>query len=305
MRSPFAQENQTFLFYGFLALWLYINLLSATFTGLAHDEAYYWMYSRNLDWGYFDHPPATAVLIKIGSWISKNELGVRMANVIAITASIILLWSMCKKYGKDLLLFIILLSGTIIFHVYGFIIVPDAPLLVSAAFYFWTLEKFINNQSRYIIPLSIAVALMLYSKYHSVLILFFTILAYPQLLKKKSFWLVALGSFLLFLPHILWQIHHNYPTLQFHLLNRFKKPYIISNTTNYIFGVILITGPLLSFIYWYAVYKVKLNTVWEKILKYNAVGFVIFFFISSFRGKLSLTGIVWLLFPYLFLVINL
>lgn len=245
------------------------------------------MYSRNLEWGYFDHPPATAVLIKIGTWFSQSVLGVRIANVISITASIWMLWVMCKKYGKDLLLFVSLICGTIIFHVYGFIIVPDAPLLASAILYFWALEKFINKGNRYIIPLSIAVALMLYSKYHGVLILFFTIIAYPQLLKKKSFWLVAVGSFTLFLPHILWQINHNYPTLQYHLLNRIKKPYKISHTTNYILGLILITGPLLSFILWYAIYKLKTISVWEKILKYNAFGFVIFFLIMSFRGKIE------------------
>lgn len=287
MESSFKLKNQHVFFYGFLALWLLLNIISASFTGLAHDEAYYWMYSKNLDWGYFDHPPATAVLIKIGTWILNNELGVRIANVISLTAAIFLLWSMCKRYGNDLLLFIILICGTIIFHVYGFIIVPDAPLITSAALYFWTLEKFINNRNRYIIPLSIAVALMIYSKYHGVLILVFTIIAYPQLLKMKSFWLVVLGSFILFLPHILWQINHNYPTLNYHLLNRIKKPYKISHTTNYILGVILITGPLLSFIYWYAVYKVEVSSVWEKILKYNAFGFIIFFFISSFRGKIE------------------
>lgn len=287
MKSLIFLKKQNILFYGFLVLWLLLNLTSALFTGLAHDEAYYWMYSRNLEWGYFDHPPATALLIKIGTWFFQSELGIRIVNIFTLTAAIILLWSMCKKYGRDLLLFIVLICGTIVFHVYGFIIVPDAPLIASAAIYFWILEKFLNNSRRYIIPLSIAVALMLYSKYHGILILVFTILALPELLKKKDFWLVALGSLILVLPHILWQISHNYPTLQYHLLSRIKKPYKISNTTNYIFGVILITGPLLSFVYWYAVYKVKISSVWEKILKYTAFGFIIFFFISNFRGKIE------------------
>ncbi len=47
-------------------------------TELQDDEAYYWVYSHFLDWGYFDHPPMTALLIKMGYAIFHNELGVRL-----------------------------------------------------------------------------------------------------------------------------------------------------------------------------------------------------------------------------------
>ncbi len=43
-----------------------ISLFQAGFTELMDDEAYYWVYSRHLDWGYFDHPPMVALLIKMG-----------------------------------------------------------------------------------------------------------------------------------------------------------------------------------------------------------------------------------------------
>ncbi len=42
----------TKLLYVFLGTWFLINLLQALFTGLHPDEAYYWMYSKFLDWGY-------------------------------------------------------------------------------------------------------------------------------------------------------------------------------------------------------------------------------------------------------------
>ena len=62
------------------AFWLVIltivNLLQACYTELLDDEAYYWMYSRHLAWGYFDHPPMIAVMIKTGYFFFRNELGV-------------------------------------------------------------------------------------------------------------------------------------------------------------------------------------------------------------------------------------
>src|SRR4030042_6999430 len=49
---------------------------------LAPDEAYYWTWSRNLQWGYYDHPPLVGFLIWIGTVIAGGgEFGVRFLGV--------------------------------------------------------------------------------------------------------------------------------------------------------------------------------------------------------------------------------
>ena len=55
-------KNPTYQFLLFLGLFFVINLLQSTYTGLLEDEAYYWVWSENLAWGYFDHPPMVAFL---------------------------------------------------------------------------------------------------------------------------------------------------------------------------------------------------------------------------------------------------
>lgn len=59
---------------GLVALWLGVwwvcNLLQAGFSELANDEAYYHMFAENLAWGYFDHPPMTALLVWLGEHLS-------------------------------------------------------------------------------------------------------------------------------------------------------------------------------------------------------------------------------------------
>jgi hypothetical protein len=72
------QEKRPLFLFLLLLIWLAINLLQSAFTELAHDEAYYWMYSRNLAWGYFDHPPFIAILIKLGYALIPEEIGVRL-----------------------------------------------------------------------------------------------------------------------------------------------------------------------------------------------------------------------------------
>jgi len=192
------------------------------------------MYSKNLDWGFYDHPPAVALMIKAGYFLFENAFGLRLVNVLTGCISLFLLWKICSKYGEDFLLFVSLISGIIIFHAYGFIVVPDGPLLASTIFYFWALDKYLNSDKiKYILILALSISLMLYSKYHGFLILLFTIIAAPKLLAKKSFWLVTLCSVILFLPHIIWQVKNSYPPLQYHLLGRetglmiFPSPLII------------------------------------------------------------------------------
>ena len=59
----------------FYCFWAVSLVLQAIYTGLMADEAYYWMYSHQLDWGYFDHPPIVALVISATSLILDTELG--------------------------------------------------------------------------------------------------------------------------------------------------------------------------------------------------------------------------------------
>lgn len=271
-----------------LLLWLVLNLFSAYYTGLAHDETYYWVFSQNLDWGYLDHPPMTAIIIHMGQFLFDNALGVRVINVIINVISLFLLWKICKPYGRDVVLFATLIFGLITFHVYSFIIVPDAPLLASCILYFWFLKKYLLKDSIInSLLLAVSIAFMIYSKYHGFLIILFTIVALPKLVFKKSFWIVAVAAFILFLPHIIWQISQDAPSIEYHFFGRGNAEYDYSFTTNYILGLLLVTGPLLAFILWYAVFKVRSRGNWERVLKITVFGFAIFFLLASFRSKIE------------------
>lgn len=55
-----------------LGLWWLCNLIQAAATELANDEAYYQMFAEHLAWGYFDHPPITALLVRLGAcWAER------------------------------------------------------------------------------------------------------------------------------------------------------------------------------------------------------------------------------------------
>src|SRR6185503_13915419 len=60
-----------------------LRLVAAWATPLAIDEAYYWMWSKHLAGGYYDHPPMVALLIRFGTLIAGDtEFGVRFISVL-------------------------------------------------------------------------------------------------------------------------------------------------------------------------------------------------------------------------------
>src|SRR5437762_14093265 len=123
MRS-FLQRNHRLLFY---LAWTILGLIQSRYTELLDDEAYYWVYSRFLDWGYFDHPPMIALLIKIGYAIFPSELGVRLLVAILSTAALWLIEKLLNEKDDKLFYGIALSMG--ILQLGGIIAAPDVPLM--------------------------------------------------------------------------------------------------------------------------------------------------------------------------------
>src|SRR5450755_320425 len=60
-----------------------LRLVAAACTPLTFDEAYYWMWSKHLAGGYYDHPPMVALVIRLGTMIAGDtEFGVRLVSVL-------------------------------------------------------------------------------------------------------------------------------------------------------------------------------------------------------------------------------
>src|SRR6266852_6180784 len=60
-----------------------LRLGAAAWTPLTFDEAYYWMWSKHLAGGYYDHPPGVAAVIRLGTMVAGDtELGVRLVSIL-------------------------------------------------------------------------------------------------------------------------------------------------------------------------------------------------------------------------------
>ncbi|GJM60825.1 ArnT family glycosyltransferase [Persicobacter diffluens] len=269
----------------FLVAWLIINLLQAWAVGVHEDEAYYWMWSRWMDWGYFDHPPMVALIIKIGKGFFSGTLGLRLMTVLMSTTAIYLLWELVQPYQVKFAHFCMVVASVPLIHIYGFVTTPDVPLFFFGVLYFHALKRYYQEDSwKNVLLLAIVIALMFYSKYHAVLLVFFSLLANWKLLTRPSFWVTAVLSVLLLTPHIYWQISNEFPSIQYHLFDRSKEPYKIANTYMYLLNEWVVFGPLTAYFLFKAALKVKLEGDFDRALLVNLFGIVLFFFISSFKG---------------------
>ena len=138
---------------GLVALWLGVwwvcNLLQAGFSELANDEAYYHMFAENLAWGYFDHPPMTALLVWLGEHLFGGELGVRFFFTVLQPLYLYILWRIIRPADadrRDAALFVVLSAATLMLQLYGFIAVPDGPLMMTTALFLLTFKWFSENR---------------------------------------------------------------------------------------------------------------------------------------------------------------
>jgi hypothetical protein len=253
------------------------------------DEAYYWVYSRFLDWGYFDHPPIIALLIKMGSALFPGELGVRLLPSLLGAGTIFLILYMLRDAVRDLRLPMMIICATPLlhFHVSGFIAIPDLPLVFFACLFFLFYRKYLEKETPMIILLlSLAIVLMLYSKYHSFLVIGLTVLSNLKILFRRSFWLVALVSLLLYLPHILWQVRHDFVSFGYHLIDR-NSIFQFRHLFEYLGNQCLMIGPFVGLILLYLGITRKTADKFKSALKFNLIGFFLVFLFSSMKGHVE------------------
>jgi hypothetical protein len=279
-------QNRYILF--FLLGWTLLNVLQACTLGVHSDEAYYWVYSRFLDWGYFDHPPMVAVFIRIGDTIVHNEFGLRLMTISSSTISMYVLWLIARKYLVNAWWFIVVITGTLIFHIYGFSTTPDAPLLLFTILFYYFYQQYLSKDSWGLAAvLGLVVACLLYSKYHGLLLVIFTLAAHIGIFKRRTFWLIPIIALTLFAPHLLWQINHGYPSVNYHLFERSSETYEFAHTYLYFPGQLLMAGPLVGWFWFYYGLGRRSTDLFTRCLLVNSAGIYIFFLLNTAKGNVQ------------------
>jgi 4-amino-4-deoxy-L-arabinose transferase-like glycosyltransferase len=202
-----------------------INMLYNTLLPLHPDEAYYWVWSKNLQLSYFDHPPMVAYLIRLFTLFSDSEWTIRLVSVTAISAAAWMIYLLARKmFSKQvaelsLILFLFIPLVQINYQV----VTPDVPLLL-----FWTITLYFaygaifEAKKSFFYLSGIMIGLMLLSKYTGILLVagllcFLLTTSYRQLLSSKPFYAALILAVLVFSPVLLWNGLHDWTSFYYQL----------------------------------------------------------------------------------------
>lgn len=274
----------------FLVLWFLINLIQAIFTEVLSDEAYYGLFGKYLAWGYYDHPPLVALLTKVSSLIFNGNLGIRFMTVILQIATILLIWKIAgfsKPGRKNVVIFFIIAASISLFSAYGVITSPDSPLLFFTALFFLAYKSFIDDEEwKNVFFLGLTMAGLIYSKYQALLVIGFMVLSNLKLLKNYRFWISGVLAMVILSPHIYWQAANGFPSFQYHLVDRsegFRWVYFLE----YLPNQLAVFNPFTLGAVIYTMIKYKPVDILERGYYFQITGFLIFFWIMSFRGHVE------------------
>ena len=112
------------------------RLVAAAYAPLTFDEAYYWTWSKHLAGGFYDHPPAVAFVIAVGTLIAGDtELGVRLVSILLVLPTS---WAVYRAaeilFASEVVASTaaILLNATMMVSVETMLITPASPLLAAS-----------------------------------------------------------------------------------------------------------------------------------------------------------------------------
>ena len=273
-------------------------------TDLSPDECYYFLWSKNLDISYYDHPPLVAYLIYISTRIfGENEFGVRFSSILLsflIGIFLIMIGKKLKDYETSFNI-ILLILPSIIFSVGFFVITPDTPIIFFSILSYYFLLKYKENKN-FIYLCALSFGLSLLSKYTAILILpsFIYFFYKEKILFKKEGILFFLISLFIFSPVLIWNFKNDFISFKFQLSHGLpSKKLNLLNTLNYLRDSILVLSfPLSLLIFYYSfkgLFKEKLN-----FLTISAFLPFIFFFLTSLRFRPEAN---WPCISYIFMII--
>jgi 4-amino-4-deoxy-L-arabinose transferase-like glycosyltransferase len=207
-----------------------VRLLLAAVTPLAPDEAYYWEWSRRLATGYYDHPPAIALMVAAGAAVlGATPLGVRAVPVLAGALTMLLVADLARRHGGGAAaLWAAVVSACVPLAAAGLVLAtPDTPLLLFFIATLAALDRALGAapDSReswtWWIAAGLALGAGVASKYTVVLLpaaVLVAFLARPSLrdrLRSPEPYAAAGAALAVFLPVVLWNAERDWISFAF------------------------------------------------------------------------------------------
>ena len=202
---------------------LLIHLLTAGSYGYFRDELYFLDCGRHLDWGYVDCAPLIAVYAKTALLLGGSLPALRSLAALAGAARVALTMLLARELGggrfAQALAGLCVLAAPIYLGVDSILTMNGFESLFWMGCVFFLIRIVRAGDSRLWLWFGVLAGLGLENKHSTLLFggaIAVALLLSPERreLLKPWIWMAGGIAFLIFLPNVIWQVQHGYPTLE-------------------------------------------------------------------------------------------
>ena len=217
--APFAWTAAAILAAAKLAL----HLATANRYGYFRDELYFLDLARHLDWGYVDCAPLVGVYAKVALLLGGSLVALRTIAAVVGALRVLVTIALAREMGGGK--FAQLLAG--LCAVAAPIFIGEDSLMTMNGFEslfwmgaIWALVRIVRTgDSRWWIAFGVCAGLGLENKHSTLLFGAAVVVALilsreRRELAKRWIWIGGAIAVLLFLPNVVWQIRHGFPTIE-------------------------------------------------------------------------------------------
>ncbi len=221
-----------------------VRLLFATTIPTLPDEAYYWLWSRNLAPGYFDHPPVIALLIRLGGvlfaplGLGATSLAIRLGPILAGWIAGIATAAIANRIGgTEAAMRASIIMAVMPLAAAGLVLAtPDAGVLAATGVSLYCLVRAFESEVgsreslRWWMATGLALGAAFTAKYTSIFLpiaVLIAVLIRGELrvrLREPGPYIACLLAALVFLPVLLWNAQHQWISFVFQLRHGLSAP---------------------------------------------------------------------------------
>jgi len=222
-RPSLLSENAVLVYLALATLTGYC-LVSGQY-GYFRDELYYLACGEHLDWGYVDQPPFVALVALVSRrLLGESLLAIRFAPALAESLVVLLTGLMARELGGGKFAQAFAALAFIIGPVY--LIIGHVLSMNAFDHLFWALAVYVlililkHNRPKLWVLFGVIAGVGLMNKY-SVgflglgLVLGLALTPARKYLFNKWLWVGGALALVIFLPHVIWEIQHGFPTREF------------------------------------------------------------------------------------------
>ena len=207
------------------ALKLIFHLAAIGRYGYFRDELYYLASTEHLSWGYVDHPPfSIALLAVVRALFGDSLIAVRIVPALAGVATVwltgVIAWQLGGGRFAQGLAALAALFSPVFLGIDHFYSMNALELLFWTAGASLVLAALESGRTRDWVWLGVLLGLGLLNKismswFAAGLVVGLLVTPYRRVFRQRGIWSGGVVAGLVFLPHVVWQVQHGWPTLEF------------------------------------------------------------------------------------------